>query len=58
MFCYLLSMAALVLFILFANNPMGILGLERFTSLDIDQANAPYEYAPRSGNKGDRVASG
>ena len=37
--CYLFSMAMLVLFILFANNHMGVLGSPDLTSLNIDQAH-------------------
>jgi protein-S-isoprenylcysteine O-methyltransferase Ste14 len=37
--CYLLSMASLVLFVLFANNQMGILGSEALIPLNIDQFN-------------------
>lgn len=36
---YMLSMAALVLFMLFANNHVGLLGVESLTSLNIDQFN-------------------
>ncbi len=42
--CYLLSLAGLSLFILFANNHMGILGVKSLNSLNIDQLNgAPAE---------------
>lgn len=37
--CYVLGVLSLVLFILFANNHMGILGVEPLTSLNIDQLN-------------------
>jgi len=37
--CYVLGVMSLVLFILFANNHMGIWGIETLTSLNIDQHN-------------------
>lgn len=39
--CYLLGVTSLILFILFANNHMGVLGNEGLTSLNINQLNGP-----------------
>jgi protein-S-isoprenylcysteine O-methyltransferase Ste14 len=39
--CYLVSLMGLSLFVLFANNHVGVLGIEGWTSLNIDQLNGP-----------------
>jgi protein-S-isoprenylcysteine O-methyltransferase Ste14 len=39
--CYILGVASLVLIILFANNHMGVLGMESLTSLNISEPNGP-----------------
>lgn len=44
--CYILGVISLVLFILFANNHMGVLGVEGLTSLNINQLNGPPQPFP------------